>query len=104
MFDNKPRLTNWIVLTVALLIIVGIIRPEQLTVVLYKASLVTLGAVTGYWVDRALFPYGRPHLFLSLTDDSQKDTQQEITPAVTLLMLRRSIVVLACILGLTLGL
>ncbi|MFG6287083.1 putative holin [Pseudomonas aeruginosa] len=54
--------------------------------------LVTLGAVAGYWIDRSLFPYvARPH-------------ECSANLVVVGAWLRRGLIVLACILGLTLGL
>ncbi|MNG11322.1 hypothetical protein D3C84_948560 [compost metagenome] len=68
------------------------IRPEQLQVVVYKAGLVTLGAVLGYWIDRSLFLVeARPHECIGGI---------HIVGA----WVRRAVIVLACILGLTLGL
>ncbi|MHA7915514.1 putative holin [Alloalcanivorax xenomutans] len=89
-----PRLTEWLVITIGLLVVIALIQPQQLPVVLYKASLVTMGAVLGYWIDRTLFPYARPHTFARGT--------QAVPCAAA--MVRRALVVLACILGLTLGL
>ncbi|MFL3998634.1 putative holin, partial [Pseudomonas aeruginosa] len=78
--------------TLVLLIILAAIRPEQLQVVTYKLVLVTLGAVAGYWIDRSLFPYvARPH-------------ECSANLVVVGAWLRRGLIVLACILGLTLGL
>ena len=68
------------------------IRPEQLQVVLYKSALVTFGAVLGYWIDRGLFgAQDRPH---------KCAMWQTLVAA----WLRRALITLACILGLTLGL
>ncbi|AKA81230.1 hypothetical protein VO64_0684 [Pseudomonas synxantha] len=50
----------------------------------------TLGCVLGYWLDRALFPYARPDMVPSC-DQSMAG-------------IRRALVVLGCVLGLTLGL
>ena len=88
---RTPRMTSWTVITLLLLLVLAGIRPEQLQVVLYKALLVTLGAVMAYWLDRALFPNSRP---------SECESRLVISAA----FLRRALIVLACILGLTLGL
>ena len=88
---QAPRLTDWTLVTLVLLLGLALMAPEQLQIVLYKAGLVTLGAVLAYWIDRSLFPYARPH---TCTSDLQ------IAGA----WLRRALIVLACVLGLTLGL
>lgn len=85
-----PRMTDWTLISLALLLCLAIIAPGKLPVVLYKCGLVTLGGVLGYWIDRALFPYARP--------DQVPETQRCMAGV------RRALVVLACILGLTLGL
>lgn len=87
---HAPRLTNWTLITVGLLIVLYLIAPTKIAVVLYKAALVTGGGVLGYWIDRALFPYARP--------DRVRATHQPWAG------IRRALIVLACIIGLTLGL
>lgn len=98
-----PRLGGWAVIAVALVVVLWVTHPAQLGVVVYKCALVTLAAVLGYYIDRSLFPYARPHAQIKnvrrLTDNRYAI---ELIPA--LLMLRRTVIVLACILGLTLGL
>lgn len=89
-----PRLSGWSAIAIALLAALALTHPAQLGVVLYKSSLVVLASVLGYWIDRSLFPYARPHTQL----------KTEPSTLAALLMLRRSVIVLACILGLTLGL
>lgn len=90
--NRIPRLTSWALVAAALLVAVAILHPEQLTVVLWKLCLVTLGAPVAYWIDRAMSPYGRPHAMDP--DDGRRD----------IAMFRRAIVFLAVVLGLTLGL
>lgn len=87
---RAPRMSDWTFITVGLLLALALVAPTKLPVVLYKAGLVTLGGVLGYWIDRALFPYARP---------------DQVTRAERAMAgIRRAVVVLACILGLTLGL
>lgn len=87
---RAPRLTNWALITVGLLLVLYLIAPTKIAVVLYKAALVTGGGVLGYWIDRALFPYARP--------DRVRATHKPWAG------IRRALIVLACIIGLTLGL
>lgn len=42
-----------------LLALVFYISPAQFPVVIHKVSIVTLGGVVGYWLDRHLFPDAR---------------------------------------------
>jgi hypothetical protein len=92
--SRLPRLTLIAVITAGLLLLLGLFAPQQLPVVLYKVALVTLGAMLGYWIDRALFPYARPHSVCTGTDYWPR----------AMAMIRRALIVLACVLGLTLGL
>jgi hypothetical protein len=92
--SRLPRLTVIALITASLLVLLALFAPQQLPVVLYKVALVTLGAVLGYWIDRVLFPYARPHAVCTSTDYWPR----------SMAMLRRALVVLACVLGLTLGL
>lgn len=98
MLENtlKTRLLGWAIVALLLQIVLAVLAPQQLPVLLYKVALVTQGAVLAYWIDRALFPYARPHVLLRRVDDCYY-------PA-ALAMLRRALIVLACVLGLTLGL
>lgn len=59
-----PRLSLWWALALLLLALVWLMAPHQLPVTIYKLSLLSLAAVAGYWVDRALYPYARPHAWL----------------------------------------
>lgn len=87
---RAPRMTDWSLITVALIAVLAIVAPTKLPVILYKSGLVTLGGVLGYWIDRGLFPYARPN---------HVDRAQRAMAGI-----RRAIVVMACVLGLTLGL
>jgi len=90
--QRLPRMWLWTIVTLCLLLALAYIRPEQLQVVLYKGALVTLAATLGYWIDRSLYPYAdRPH---------QCNTAMSLVGA----WLRRALIVLACVLGMTLGL
>lgn len=103
-----PRLTDWLLIAVALLLAIAAIQPQQLPVVLYKGCLVALGGVVGYWIDRRLFPYARPHETVSehrrALADGDEDGAILHGLLAALAMMRRAVVVLACVLGLTLGL
>ncbi|WP_420598622.1 putative holin [Neptuniibacter sp.] len=103
----KLRLGFWLLLAIGLIIGLALLSPAQLPVVLYKGALVTLGGVIGYWLDRHLFPYARPHLLFEQAKqyaDAGDDVGVYVMVSAWLGTVRRAVVVLACILGLTLGL
>lgn len=83
-----PRLFYLLLITIGLTLAVGLLAPQQLGVTLYKISLVSLAAVVGYWIDRAVFPYARPDRAAGC-----KNTPQ----------LRRSILMSAVIIAVALG-
>lgn len=118
--QRLPRLSGWMLITICLMVGILALAPQQLPVTMYKLSLVTLAAVVGYWIDRSLFPYARPDVFL--TDDMlpdpepmpQLDADEHIvklgwldTPAppivLGLAMLRRAIIVGCAMLAMGLG-
>ena len=110
---KKPRLSGWLLTSVLLLGTIGLVSPQQLPVVVYKLSLITLAAVLGYWLDRALFPYARPDGYLARdwrygTDEPEGEVDYPVVQAYirvfTAAMLRRAIVVGCVVLGIAAGL
>lgn len=111
---RAPRNSLFVLLAVVLLAAIAVAKPVQLPVVVYKAALVALAAVMGYWLDRALFPYARPDSFLwrdwrKGTDEPEGDVDFPIAntdymPAYCTAQLRRAIVVGAVVLGVAAGL
>ena len=110
---KKPRLSGWLLTAVLLLGTIGLVSPQQLSVVVYKLSLITLAAVLGYWLDRSLFPYARPDSYLERdwrhgTDEPEGDADYRIVPGYVrpfcTAMLRRAIIVGAVVIGVALGL
>lgn len=91
--NRLPRMWNWVLITIGLLVTIWVVAPAQLTVVLYKLSLVTVAAVVAYWVDRSLFAYvGRV----------DKTLPRDAFGAARLIV--RGLIFLAVVLGVTLGL
>lgn len=63
---KRARMLDWLGVAALLSVLVWLMAPQQLPVSVYKLSLVAMAAVAGYWLDRSLFPYARPDLFLEL--------------------------------------
>lgn len=110
---RAPRSTLWLVLAALLLFAMAMLSPAQLPVALYKAALIALAAVLGYWLDRALFPYARPDGYLERdwrrgTDEPENEVDFPIVMAYARIycaaMLRRAIVVAAVVVGVAVGL
>lgn len=114
------RMNDWLLAALVLSFAVWWIAPQQLPVSIYKLSLVALAAVAGYWIDRSLFPYARPDVFLELDtggtplspldcDDESDSCMLQAAPDDALLrvmgicMLRRAIIVAATMLAVGMG-
>ena len=89
-----PRMGEWIFITVLLLIGIYLIKPEQLPVVLHKLSLVTLSAPVAYFIDRSLYKRVRDRIDPDMPRDMFSSAR----------LLTRSIIFMAVVLGVTLGL
>lgn len=75
--SKLPRLTSWWLIALVLSLAVFLIAPQQLPVSLYKLNLISLAALAGYWIDRAVFPYARPQS--SALRDLDYDDELELT-------------------------
>ena len=115
-----PRNTVWLIATVVLIALVFLTAPgpgaePQVTlwrIALYKAALISLAAVMGYWLDRALYPYARPDSYLARdwrygTNEPEGEADYPVAPGYMLAfctaMIRRSITVAATVIGMALG-
>lgn len=110
-----PRMSLWLVASLWLALVIWLLAPQQLPVSVYKLSLITMAAWVGYWIDRGLFPYARPHEYLEdLNDELVKSyingcipipprvqRGMEIPFAATLL--RRAIIIAAVVVAVALG-
>ena len=113
MQNTLPRMLGWALLTVALIVAALFAQHAfpgtVFSVTLYKAHLMALGGWGGYWLDRALFPYDRPHEYLQHTGEPEEQIDGMITGELVayqsfgLSMLRRAIIVAACLLCVGLG-
>lgn len=119
-FEPRPfRMLHWAVLSVALMVLALLLQQHYpgnvIAVTLYKAHLLALGGWGGYWLDRALFPYDRPHRYFQdaeIEDGAEcslalpPGSTQGITVstrAESMCMLRRAIIVAACLITVGLG-
>ncbi|ACR32480.1 putative holin [Burkholderia glumae] len=72
---KTPRLTVWLVASIVLAVLAYANRQSDplLSVTFYKAHLMSLGGWGGYWLDRLIFPYARPHEFVPTADQFEVD-------------------------------
>ena len=117
------RMNDWLLAALLLSLAVWWIAPQQLPVSIYKLSLVALAAVAGYWIDRSLFPYARPDVFLEMETegnrfpplrpldcDDESDScvliarpDEALLRVMGMCMLRRAIIVAATMLAVGMG-
>lgn len=100
---HTPRMTVSAVVAAALLGLLALLAPHQLLIVLYKLALVILAGVAGYWLDRALFPYARPHVSRTPINGKQMAVGGDVLPYVAA-QIRRALIVAACMVAVGLGL
>ena len=111
---RAPRNSLFLLVAVLLLAVIVSVYPERLSVVVYKAALIALAAVIGYWLDRVLFPYARPDSFLwrdwrKGTDEPEGDVDYpvaniEYMAAYCVAQIRRALIVGAVVIGVAAGL
>lgn len=95
--NRLPRLWLWWLITLVTAFAVAQLAPQQLGVSVYKLSLVAMAALAGYWIDRALFPYSRPHQHMG--GQASDRTAMVFCTA----MIRRALIVAAAMISTGLG-
>ena len=107
-YVQKTRLRGWLVAAVLLLLIIALVSPQQLPVVVYKLSLISLAAVLGYWLDRSLFPKARPGQYLKHDERLMAEGRWPVQTGLHLVfaaaLLRRALIVAAVCLAVAMGL
>jgi len=111
---KSPRMAGCALAAVTLLALVVILSPQQGPVALYKLALVLVAAFAGYWIDRTAFPYARPDSYLQFPDWRKVPVGQMVqadNPVAdghaipfAAALLRRAVVMGACMLAVGLGL
>ncbi|MBB7537731.1 putative holin [Escherichia coli] len=105
---QNTRLRGWLVAAVLLLLIIALVSPQQLPVVVYKLSLISLAAVLGYWLDRSLFPKARPGQYLKHDERLMAEGRWPVQTGLHLVfaaaLLRRTVIVAAVCLAVATGL
>ena len=105
---RAPRNSLFLILAAVLLAAIAALSPVQLPVVLYKAALISLAAVLGYWLDRSLFPKARPGQYLKHDDRLMADGRFPVQTGLHLVfsaaLIRRALIVAAVCLAVATGL
>lgn len=99
----------FVILTVALVYAVKVYLPKDMNIIMFKATLVTLGAVIGYWLDVLLFPHFKPKVFKNAILDHYKAnaTTEKVHGLCVVsagIQVRRALVIFATVLTMGIGL
>lgn len=86
------RMWDWVLAALITLLAVWWIAPHQLSVVVYKVTLVTIAANLTFWIDHSLFKRARDRI-----DGVERDLYSAAC------MIRRALIFLGVVLGLSLG-
>lgn len=104
----RPRLWGWLLTAAIMFLVIAVVSPQQLPVVVYKLSLISLAAVLGYWLDRSLFPKARPGQYLRhvqpLMDTGRYPVEVGCHLVFAAALIRRAIIVAAVCLSVAMGL
>lgn len=103
------RMAVWTWVTFALLALIAWVSADLLGPILKVLAKMTLGASLGYQIDRTAFPYARPHEPLgwaarAIVDPGTEHHGRMHYDTAARYMLRRAIIIAACIVGSTMGL
>lgn len=105
---RMKRLLGWQLTAVLLLLVIALVSPQQLPVVIYKISLITLAAVLGYWLDRSLFPKAALGQYLVHEAKLMAQGEYPVKPGYhrvfAAVLIRRAIIVAAVCLAVATGL
>lgn len=102
------RMGTWLFVSLGLFAIIALIAPYQLPVAIYKLALITSAAWVGYWIDRGLFWYARPGMFIQWctspgTPALGLSISQPQAIAFAAAMMRRAIIIGAAMFAVALG-
>ncbi|OSM95591.1 MULTISPECIES: putative holin [Lonsdalea] len=102
------RLLGWQLTALLLLGLIALVSSQQLSVVIYKISLITLAAVLGYWLDRSLFPKASLGQYLEHDPEQMARVRYPVRagsePVFAAVLLRRAMFVAAVCLSVATGL
>lgn len=108
---SKLRMWQWALVAIATAVGLYFLAPEQIGLLLLKTSYITIALVIGYYADRVLFPYCRPHIAkksvwveVGYGHNGKIEEHIELTNIYIASMIRRAIVVAAVVIGFAIAL
>jgi hypothetical protein len=115
---RPPRMLAWTLVAIALFFFLAGLHvvdgSRLMAAVVYKGLLIALGGIGGYWLDRELFPYARPHRCMDFEPldpqpgeslsplgrdmhETESSYLQIASSDYTVAMIRRAIIMAACL-------
>jgi hypothetical protein len=91
--NNLLRMAAFGSLALVTLALLAFLAWSQMTVIVLKVAEISLGAFLGYWLDRHLFPYARPHTLTADTTASVWSEFDRLGYVYAASMLRRAFIV-----------
>ncbi len=91
---DKLRAWPWLLGALVATLVVAVLAPYQIGVLVWSLSKLSLGACLGYWIDRSVFHYARPHTLAKI------NLSTPYSHLYCAAMMRRAVVMAAAILAL----
>ncbi|PIE46395.1 MAG: hypothetical protein CSA44_00090 [Gammaproteobacteria bacterium] len=108
--SKKIRMWQWMVIAAVGIGVIYIVAPQQLGILLLKATYITIAIAIGYYADRVIFYYARPHKMRedawvqTSTHTFKSERCEAAYRAYSAAMIRRAIIVSAVVIAFALGL
>ncbi len=108
--QKKFRMWQWVALAIICVAVLIFIAPQQLGVLLLKATYITTGLAVGYYADRVIFYYARPHEMAAqswrekIGHTVKNERIESAYRAYSMAMIRRAIIVGSVVIAFALGL
>lgn len=104
---DRLRALPWLVFALIATAVVFVLAPHQIGLLVWSLSKLCFGAYLGYWIDRTIYPYARPHDLFHAAEryEGQKlrRAANHLRHQASLATLRRAAVMAAAIVALGLG-
>jgi len=104
---DRLRALPWLVFALIATAVVFVLAPHQIGLLIWSLSKLCFGAYLGYWIDRTIYPYARPHdlfhMANRLASQDLRNGARHMRQQASLATLRRAAVMAAAIVALGLG-
>lgn len=107
---SKLRMWQWVLVAITTTAGIYFLAPEQLGILLLKTCYIATAVVVGYYADRVIFYYSRPHevqrnMYSALNCSNCYDpAHHSLVFATAMAQIRRAIVVASVVIGFAIAL